>query len=152
VAHLATLNAKEEGWCLDKALAEHVEEYKQDNTAKNFADVLWLSEAVEVNAGTSLYYAHVLSQHDASAAVPLTEEQEEFNRQIEARLDELVARLLSTGSLLRKTAEPCDTAEEVEEEEDTQDHEQLCEGGDHCGILHSHPSGYCDLCRMDQQK
>ncbi len=42
-----------------------------------------------------------------------------------------------------------DVFTDEDEDEDEDDEQQLCESG--CGQIHTHPSGYCPLCRVDRQ-
>jgi hypothetical protein len=102
LARLAANDAAQKGWSLKAALDEHRSELLAEFTAKNFADVLWTEKATEQPPteadakGEANWLDAVLNSATASDYTAT------FLAGVRARLEELILRLQTTGSLLRQ--------------------------------------------------
>ena len=100
---LASNNAAREGWSVIAALEKHRKELLAGFNPKNLADVLWLEAAAKADADAKStkpdddggWLPAVLSgPTDLDYEIP-------FVSGVAARLRELIARIIDTGSLLR---------------------------------------------------
>lgn len=109
LALLAKQNAAAEGWSPAAALEQHQKELQEEMSAKNLADVLWL-EAVVLGVSGNFVTTVV---HDSFTLFDGAWDEglghyENLEPGVESRLKELINRLETTGSLLRRAlpAEP----------------------------------------------
>ena len=94
VQHLAQLakdDINQKGWSAKVALDDHMENLWVDFSAKNLADVIWLERTLSGKSMTLLVIQHTMAHAYESPLMA----------GVIARLEELIARITTTGSLLR---------------------------------------------------